>query len=285
MRSGRILFCVRPRRDRGGGCRHPWRRRAQARSWRARASRRRSSRRMLEPDAHFEYVASVGAIYVYSIDHRNRLVQTISLPGIGSSVHGMVASPARTARLYMPPGPAAARWLRCSPSTCGGAECFGPHLSLRDRQHGDQPQRSLDLHAGGREVGRGHLAGHRTRPNGTAVGSHSSTGRRGAHNTIIGLTASTFYLGGVDYPYLEVASTATSRVVRKIGPLQRAGRPPLHDQRLTDARLHHRKRPSSASRSAASHRRRCCTRVPDRRVLVRPEDIRAHAGSRDLAVA
>ena len=35
---------------------------------------------------HFEYVASVGAIYVYSIDRSNHLVQTIRLPQTGSSI-------------------------------------------------------------------------------------------------------------------------------------------------------------------------------------------------------
>ena len=50
-----------------------------------------------------------GALYVYSIDHGNRLVQTVSLPSIGTSIHGVVASP-RTGRLYIaygqqkPPG-------------------------------------------------------------------------------------------------------------------------------------------------------------------------------------
>ena len=48
---------------------------------------------------HFEYVIAGGAVYVYSIDHRNRRVQTISLPQIGSSIHGVVASP-RTRKLY-----------------------------------------------------------------------------------------------------------------------------------------------------------------------------------------
>ena len=58
---------------------------------------------------HFEYVIADGAIYVYSIDHANRLVQTIRLPQIGTSIHGVVASP-RTGRLYIaygqqkPPG-------------------------------------------------------------------------------------------------------------------------------------------------------------------------------------
>ena len=58
---------------------------------------------------HFEYVLADGALYVYSIDHGNSLVQTVSLPWIGSAIHGVVASP-RTGRLYVaygqqkPPG-------------------------------------------------------------------------------------------------------------------------------------------------------------------------------------
>ena len=45
----------------------------------------------------------------------------------------------------------------------------------------------------------------------------------GAHNTIMGLDGKYIYLGGVNYPYLDVASTATNRVVRRIGPLKRPG--------------------------------------------------------------
>src|SRR6266567_6994996 len=58
---------------------------------------------------HFEYVVSGAGLYVYSIDHANRLVQTISLRQIGTSIHGVVASPP-AARLYIsyglqrPPG-------------------------------------------------------------------------------------------------------------------------------------------------------------------------------------
>ena len=48
----------------------------------------------------FEYVVSRAGLYVYSIDHGNRLVQTISLPQIGTSTHGVVASP-RTVKLYI----------------------------------------------------------------------------------------------------------------------------------------------------------------------------------------
>jgi DNA-binding beta-propeller fold protein YncE len=49
------------------------------------------------------------------------------------------------------------------------------------------------------------------------------TGGGGAHNTIIAPDGKYLYLGGVDYPYLDVASTASNTVVRKIGPLNGPG--------------------------------------------------------------
>jgi hypothetical protein len=48
-------------------------------------------------------------------------------------------------------------------------------------------------------------------------------GGAGAHNTILGPDGKYLYLAGVDSPYLEVASTATNKVVRKVGPLNRPG--------------------------------------------------------------
>jgi DNA-binding beta-propeller fold protein YncE len=56
------------------------------------------------------------------------------------------------------------------------------------------------------------------RPTGRAI-----EGGAGAHNTILGPDGRYLYLGGVDYPYLEVASTATNQVVRKVGPLNGPG--------------------------------------------------------------
>src|SRR4029077_9440166 len=53
--------------------------------------------------------------------------------------------------------------------------------------------------------------------------SRSIAGPTGAHNTIMGRGGQYLYLGGVDYPYLEVASTATNKVVKKIGPLHGPG--------------------------------------------------------------
>ena len=46
---------------------------------------------------------------------------------------------------------------------------------------------------------------------------------RGAHDTCIGASGRYVYLGGVMTPYLEVASTATNRVVKRIGPLRPPG--------------------------------------------------------------
>ena len=52
-------------------------------------------------------------------------------------------------------------------------------------------------------------------------------GPAGAHNTIMSLDGKHVYLGGVDDPYLYVASTVTNQIVEKIGPLHGpgAGRP------------------------------------------------------------
>jgi hypothetical protein len=48
-------------------------------------------------------------------------------------------------------------------------------------------------------------------------------GGSGPHETIVGSDGKYVYLGGVNTPYLEVGSTTTERIVRKIGPLYRPG--------------------------------------------------------------
>ena len=45
------------------------------------------------------------------------------------------------------------------------------------------------------------------------------------HETIVGLSGKRVYLGGTRWPYLEVASTTTDRVVKQIGPLKAGVRP------------------------------------------------------------
>jgi DNA-binding beta-propeller fold protein YncE len=170
---------------------------------------------------HFEYVISAGAIYVYSIDHSNRLIQTISLPEIGSSLHGVVASP-RTGRLYIsyarqaPPGGALLAYsLRRGRVLWRRIYSFGID-SMAISPNG----RRIYMPAGeGTTDGRWRIiAASNGRPTGRSI-----EGPIGAHNTIMGPGGRYLYMAGVDYPYLEVADTATNRVIRKLGPLNGPG--------------------------------------------------------------
>ena len=169
---------------------------------------------------HFEYVVAGGALYVYSIDHANRLIQTVSLPQIGTSIHGVVASP-RTGRLYIaygqqkpPDGSLLAYDLRRGRVLWHRTYSFGIDsmaISLDGRR--------IYMPAGERTTdGTWRIL---SASNGMPSG-RSIAGPIGAHNTIMG-AGGRLYMGGVDYPYLEVASTATRQVVQKIGPLNGPG--------------------------------------------------------------
>src|SRR5262249_28035365 len=58
---------------------------------------------------------------------------------------------------------------------------------------------------------------------GNVIGSIN--GGLSPHETIVGLNGRRVYLGGRSWPYLEVASTATDRVVHRVGPLRSGVRP------------------------------------------------------------
>ena len=170
---------------------------------------------------HFEYVIGGGALHVYSIDHANRLVQTVSLPQIGSSIHGVVASP-RTGRLYIaygqqePPGGSLLAYdLLRGRTLWHRTYSFGID-SMAITPNG----RWIYMPAGERTTdGRWRMiAASDGKPSGRSI-----AGPIGAHNTIMGPGGRYLYMGGVDSPYLEVASTATNQVVRKIGPLNGPG--------------------------------------------------------------
>jgi DNA-binding beta-propeller fold protein YncE len=170
---------------------------------------------------HFEYVASDGALYVYSIDRGNRLVQTIRLPQIGSSLHGMVASPA-TGRLYIayglqrPPGGSLLAYdLRRGRVLWQRAYALGvDSMALSDNGRWIYMPAGEATRSGSWRI----IKAADGRPTGATI-----EGGAGAHNTIIGPGGHFVYLGGVDSPYLYVASTATKRVVRKVGPLNGPG--------------------------------------------------------------
>lgn len=170
---------------------------------------------------HYEYVIAAGAAYVYSIDRGNRLVQTISLPMIGNSIHGVVASP-RTGKLFIsygqeaPPGGSLLAYdLRAGRVLWHRTYSFGID-SMAISQNG----RWIYMPAGEETTdGRWRIIAARNgRPTGGVI-----KGPAGAHNTILGPSGHYLYLGGVHYPYLEVASTATNDVIGKLGPLNGPG--------------------------------------------------------------
>jgi DNA-binding beta-propeller fold protein YncE len=170
---------------------------------------------------HFEYVVSDGALYVYSIDRGNRLVQTVPLPALDSSSHGVVASP-RTGRLYIsygeqkPPGGSLLAYdLRRSRVLWHRTYPFGiDSMAI-------SPDGRFIYMPAGEMSGNGSwriIAASNGKPTGRTI--HAGAG---AHNTILGRGGRYLYLGGADYPYLEVANTRTDKVVRKLGPLNGPG--------------------------------------------------------------
>jgi DNA-binding beta-propeller fold protein YncE len=171
---------------------------------------------------HFEYVISSGALYVYSIDQGNRLVQRVPLPLIDDApLHGAVAYP-RQGRLYIsygqqkPPGGSLLAYdLRRGRVLWHRTYRFGIDSMALSRNG-----RWIYMPAG--EMSNSGawriIASSNGQPAGRAI-----QGPTGAHNTILGPDGRYLYLGGVDSPYLEIASTATNQVVRKIGPLNPPG--------------------------------------------------------------
>jgi len=175
---------------------------------------------------HFEYVLNAGKIYIYSIDQANKLVHTVSVPEIAGDPTGVVACPT-TGRLYVSFGGE------------GGSSGNGSMIALdlkrekvlwrRDYSSGVD---SMAITPNGKTIymPAGESSGDGTwsvidATSGKVVGAVH--GPKGAHNTIMSPDGKYVYLGGVDEPYLYVASTATNQIVRKIGPLHGpgAGRP------------------------------------------------------------
>jgi DNA-binding beta-propeller fold protein YncE len=172
---------------------------------------------------HYLYVFPDQAMYVYDIDHRHRLVQHVSLPGV-SGIRGVVASP-RTHTLYLSYGEDG------GPGTAGSLLAYnlltGAVTWKRTYRFGID---SMAISSSGSRI---YMPDGELSSDGVwmVIDAHSGTvvGRidagKGPHNTVVGLSGTSVYLGGRNYPYLDVASTATNRVFRRIGPLRSSVRP------------------------------------------------------------
>jgi DNA-binding beta-propeller fold protein YncE len=172
---------------------------------------------------HYEYVFPDGAMYVYDIDHGHRLVQVIRLPGV-KGVRGVAASP-RTHMLYISYGAFG------GPGTTGRLMAY--NLLAGSVVYNRSYSRGIDSMAidpaGARiympdgELSRDGVWSVIAARSGNVIGSIN--GGMSPHETVVGLSGKRVYLGGRNWPYLEVASTATDRVFRRIGPLKSGVRP------------------------------------------------------------
>jgi DNA-binding beta-propeller fold protein YncE len=172
---------------------------------------------------HYEYVFPDGAMYVYDIDHGYRLVQRVRLPGV-KGVRGVAASP-RTHMLYISYGAFG------GPGTTGRLLAYNLLAGsvVYDRAY-SRGIDSMAIDPAGARIympdGEGSRDGVWTviaARSGNVIGSIN--GGMSPHETIVGLSGKRVYLGGRNWPYLEVASTATDRVFKRIGPLRAGVRP------------------------------------------------------------
>jgi DNA-binding beta-propeller fold protein YncE len=172
---------------------------------------------------HYEYVFPNRAMYVYDIDHGHRLVKVVRLPGV-TGVRGVAASP-RTHMLYISYGAFG------GPGTVGRLMAYnlvtGSVVYNRSYSRGID---SMAINSAGTriympdgELSRDGVWSVIAARSGNVIGTIH--GGLSPHETIVGLSGRYVYLGGRNWPYLEVASTTTDRVVKRIGPLASGVRP------------------------------------------------------------
>jgi len=171
---------------------------------------------------HYMYVFPDGRMYVYDIDHGQRLVQTVELPGI-VGIRGVAASPA-THTLYVSYGGDGDGYdgSLVAIDLISGRQLWDQHYSTGvDSMAIDRAGRRIYLPDG--ELSRDGIWNVIDARTGGVIGRIS--GGLSPHDTVIGASGRWVYLGGRNSPYLDVASTRTDRVVRRIGPLRSGVRP------------------------------------------------------------
>ena len=172
---------------------------------------------------HYEYVFPDGAMYVYDIDHGHRRVQRVRLPGV-KGVRGVAASP-RTHMLYISygafGGPGTAGRLLAYNLLAGSVAYDRSYSRGIDNMAIDPAGDRIYMPDG--ESSRDGVWSVIAARSGNVIGSIN--GGTSPHETVVGVSGKRVYLGGRNWPYLEVASTATDRVFRRIGPLKSGVRP------------------------------------------------------------
>lgn len=172
---------------------------------------------------HYLYVIAESSIFVYDIDHGHRLISHLGLPGI-TGIRGVAASP-RTHTLYISYG-----GYR-SPGSRGSLLAYDLQSNrVLWRKRYTIGVDSMAVNGSGSRI---YMPDGELSADGTwsviDAGTGAIVGRidggRGPHNTIVGLSGRNVYLGGHNYPYLDVASARTDRVTRRIGPLRGGVRP------------------------------------------------------------
>jgi DNA-binding beta-propeller fold protein YncE len=177
---------------------------------------------------HYEYVFPVGGMYLYDMDEGQKLVQEVhGLPDT-DGVRGVMVNPA-THVLYISHGSdggsvnGKTKGSLLAYDLVSGTVLWNHELEF--------PIDSGALSADGKVIymptGENDASGIWNvidATSGEPTGAQIKGGA-GAHNTIVSLDGKYVFLGGRSYNYLDVASTATDEVVRKIGPLVESVRP------------------------------------------------------------
>lgn len=182
---------------------------------------------------HFEYVFPDGQMFVYDIDHGFKLVKRMALP-TGDGVRGVAVNPA-THTLYVSHG------------SDGGGNGHGSLLAvnlLDDKVLWDHSYShgidSMALNLAGTRIympdgelssdGVWYVLDAATGNELASISTGAGTGDNGPHNTVVGMSGKYVYMGDRNLAhagsnYLYVASTATNRIIQRIGPLKSGVRP------------------------------------------------------------
>jgi DNA-binding beta-propeller fold protein YncE len=178
--------------------------------------------RAASPLQKYEYVFVDQTVFIYDIANGHRPVGKISLPML-RGVRG-VAGSSRTDMLYVSYG---------SDTDAGNGHLLAFDLVAGkvawDRVYPfgiDSMAISKDanrIYMPTGELSNGGAWKVLSASNGDVLGTIS--GGRGPHNTVVGASGRWVYMGPRNDNYLYVASTATNRIVRKVGPLVSGVRP------------------------------------------------------------